>query len=138
MKKSQCSAAIGLVVFLFISFLPITTLAQDAKVTQDITQAMQKADASQLAKHFNPSIDLSLPGHEDTFSKKQAEQIVKAFFSKYPVKSYTLAHSGNSNNGSRYIIGSYISTTQKTFRIYLLIKKNNGVDLIQQLQIEQE
>lgn len=124
---------------LMLMFLdPSAVSAQDSKVTDKITRALESADASLLAVHFNASIDLSLPGEEGAFSKKQAEQIMKMFFTKNPVKKFTLEHSGNSNNGSHYLIGSYECSSKKTYRVYMLIKGPGGAELIQQLQFEED
>ncbi len=124
---------------LFISMLiAINAIAQESGTTKEISKCFKTADASKLAVHFNISLDLALPGNEGAYSKKQAEQILKMFFANNPVDEFTMDHTGNSNNGSTYLIGSYKSTSQKKFRVYLLIKNRNNIDLIQQLQIEQE
>lgn len=128
-----------IIVFAFYTgFLATAALAQDASVTNQITNALKTGNASLLASHLNVSIDLTLPNNEGTYSQKQAEQILKMFFSKNPVKSFSLEHTGNSNNGSKYLIGSYENTSGKSFRVYLLIKERNGTELIQQLQFEEE
>jgi len=122
----------------FSVFITINAVAQESGTAKEISQCFKNANASKLATYFNNSLDLTLPGNEGAYSKKQAEQILKTFFSNNPVNAFTLDHTGNSNNGSTYLIGSYKSTSQKKFRVYLLIKNSNNVDLIQQLQIEQE
>lgn len=125
----------GLFILMLIT---INALAQESGTAKEISQCFKTADASKLAAHFNTSLDLTLPGNEGAYSKKQAEQILKMFFSNNPVHEFTMNHTGNSNSGSTYLIGSYISTSQKKFRVYLLIKNSNNTNLIQQLQIEQE
>lgn len=135
MKRQVITILCALSTFIFIWG---TVSAQESEISKEISTLLSKADASKLASHFNSTIDLTLPGQEGTFSKKQAEQILKMFFNNNPVKNFTLNHSGNSNNGSLYLIGSYQTTSEKKFRVYLLIKKQNNVDLIQQLQFEEE
>jgi len=118
--------------------ITFSAVAQETGTAKEISQCFETADASKLAVYFNTSLDLTLPGNEGAYSKKQAEQILKMFFTNNPVDAFTMNHTGNSNNGSTYLIGSYKSTSQKKFRVYLLIKSSNNIDLIQQLQIEQE
>lgn len=112
--------------------------AQNQSVSDRITKALQAGNASMLSTHLNASVDLSIPGNEGAYSKKQAGQILKMFFTKNPVKTFTLEHTGNSTNGSTYLIGSYESNAGKIFRVYLLIKERNGIELIQQIQFEEE
>lgn len=129
--------ATGTMILLFMLFTNFS-MAQDQGLVTKITKALQSDDAASLSENFNASIELTLPQNEDTYSKKQAEQILKVFFKNNPVKTFSLEHSGNSNDGSSYIIGSHKTTTGKNFRVYILIKKRNDVDLIQQLQFEEE
>jgi hypothetical protein len=131
-------AAGTLLLMLMLALWPSHALAQDAEVTQKITAALTSGDATALASHFNTTVALTLPVNDGSFSKKQAEQLVKMFFEKNPVSIFTAEHNGTSNDGSCYIIGELHTTHQKTFRVYVLTKKRDGVDLIQQLQIEEE
>lgn len=123
-------AAIALIL---TCILPNEGMAQD--VNTKVSKAIQTSNATQLAKYFNNSIDLTIPGSEGTYSKVQAEQIVKSFFTKYPPVSFTINHKGNSNDGSMYAIGTYVSKSQ-SFRTYFLTKPIGGQLLIHQLKFE--
>lgn len=107
--------------------------AQD--INAKVTQAIQSSNTSELARSFNNSIDLTIPGSEGTYSKVQAEQILKSFFSKYPPVSFSINHKGNSKDGSQYAIGTYKSKSV-SFRTYYLIKPIGGQLLIHQLKFE--
>lgn len=124
--------------FLAVSVFAFSFLVKDANaqdVGNKITQAIQSSNATDLAKYFNNTIDLTIPGSEGTYSKVQAEQILKSFFNKYPPVSFTINHKGNSNDGSMYAIGTYKSKSQ-SFRTYYLTKPINGQLLIHQLKFE--
>lgn len=127
-----------LLLMLMIALCPARTVAQDAETTQKITAALTSGNATALASHFNTTVALTLPVNDGTYSKKQAEQLVKMFFEKNPVSDFTTEHHGTSNDGSGYIIGELHTTRQKTFRVYVLTKKRDGINLIQQLQFEEE
>lgn len=131
-------AAVTFLLMLMLALWPDHALAQDAETTQKITMALTSGDATALASHFNTTVALTLPVNDGSYSKKQAEQLVKMFFEKNPVSNFAAEHNGTSNDGSCYIIGEMHSTGQKTFRVYVLTKKRDGIDLIQQLQIEEE
>ena len=107
-------------------------------VVEKISNALNGGDVQGLGMLFNNTIDLSLPGSEGTYSNKQTEQLLKAFFKTNPVKSFKMDHQGNSNDGSKYMIGTLTCTQGKAFRIYTLIKKRGDNELIQQLQFEEE
>lgn len=132
--KRFVSTIAGAVIITFLMLFNLSDLkAQD--VNSKIAQAIQIANANDLARYFNNSIDLTIPGSEGTYSKVQAEQILKSFFTKYPPVSFSINHKGNSNDGSMYAIGNYKSSTQ-SFRTYFLIKPIGGQNLIHQLKFE--
>ncbi|MBU0487683.1 MAG: DUF4783 domain-containing protein [Bacteroidetes bacterium] len=106
-------------------------------ITDDISAAIRTGNAKELAKFFNSSIDVSIPGYEGIYSKVQAEQIMKDFFAKQVPKSFTIIHQGASKDGSQYSIGNY-TTEKQTFRTYFLLKKTGEKFLLQQLRFEVE
>jgi len=59
------------------------------------------------------------------------------FFKKFKVNSFVLNHEGSSNDGSKYMIGTYKSG-EKELRLYILMKNKGGKLLIHQLQLEEE
>ena len=119
-----------------ICFQTKTMQAQD-NVSNKVIEAISNGNASELSKLFNLTIDINIPENEGTYSKNQAEIIVKKFFKKNPVTKFTINHSGSSNDGSKYSIGTYISNN-KTYRVYFLLKETSETYYIQQLQFELE
>ncbi|MCK9203825.1 MAG: DUF4783 domain-containing protein [Bacteroidales bacterium] len=101
-----------------------------------ISAALQAGNATEVGKYFNAMVDLTLPGYDDTYSKAQASQILKEFFTKNQVKNFKFTNQGSSSDGSRYSIGS-LDAGGKTYRVYFLIKSVNGQNLIQQLQMQE-
>lgn len=130
MKSTIRAFVLTLLIFTVVT---LSVTAQD--VNSKITAAIKSSSATELAKYFNNSIDLTIPGSEGTYSKVQAEQIVKSFFVKYPPVSFTINHQGKSNDGSIYAIGTYKSSTL-SFRTYYLAKPIGGQMLIHQLKFE--
>lgn len=121
-----------------IIFGQLASMGQTDDISNKITSALKTADASKLAINFNSTIDLQVDKTDGSFSKNQAEVIIREFFKKSPVKSYSTNHLGSSNDGSNYIIGTYTSTTNKKYRVYVLLKNRDGKLLINQLQFEEE
>jgi hypothetical protein len=134
MKRVIISMVLLLLPIVFFGSLP----QQETDVMAKISLALNAGDASKLAEHFNNTVDLMIPGNDGSYSKKQAEQIVKAFFTSQPVQSFKMDHKGTSNDGSRYMIGTLKATAGAVFRVYVLIKNGTSDGLIQQLQFEKE
>lgn len=119
-------------------FTYTSSWGQVAGVSNSIIASIQKADAAALAGYFNSTVDLEIGNTDGNFSKKQAEVIVRDFFGKNPVQSFSVNHKGSSDDGSEYMIGSYANKSGKKYRVYILIKKLDNKYLITQLQFEED
>lgn len=105
-------------------------------ITPAVAAALRSGNASGLAAYFNATIDLTLPGSEGTYSKSQAELIVKGFFSTNKPSDFTIQHKGSSGDGSQFCIGLLV-TDNGDFRTYFLVKTSNDRSVVTQLQFEE-
>lgn len=115
--------------------IPVAGHSQD-KVPEGISLAFKAGNAAELSKFFNEEIELVLIDKEDLYSRKQAEQIMKQFFSENRPSSFRIIFEGGKET-SRYAIGT-LTAKNHEYRIYLLIKNGNNNPLIHQLRIEEE
>lgn len=103
---------------------------------QNINKAIKQGDAVELASFFNNSLELVLPNNEGTYSKVQAQMILSLFFDKNPPRSFSVKQEGSSPNNTNFVIGTYVTTASKTYRVYYVTKKVGNRDLIQHLEFE--
>ena len=125
---------IGVYSVISISHLQATP---NDEVIREIVKSIKATDAKKLSAYFNSTIDLELGEADGSYSKTQAEIIIRDFFKNIPVKSFTLNHQGSSDDGSKYIIGTY-KTSSTEYRVYILLKKLKDKLLIHQLQFEED
>ena len=111
---------------------------QNNPVIAQVHKAIREADATTLASYFNSTIDLELGDTDGNFSRKQAEMIVRDFFSREPAKSFTIKHQGASDDGSKYSIGAYVTKAGKEYRVYILLKESDEGLRVNQLQFEED
>lgn len=119
-------------VFFVVPAIPMPSGA----IPEGIILAFKAGNAEELAKHFNANIELVILENEDVYSKTQAEQILRNFFTNHHPASFKIIFEGGKET-SRYAIGS-LSTSSGNFRVYFLIKNQDGTPLIHQLRIEEE
>ena len=120
------------------SFIINANCQEAAAVSSKIASAIKAGDAKELAAYFHSNIELTVLENDGTYSKSQAEIIIKDFFTKYPPKDFSINHNGSSKDLSQFFIGSYKTTNQqKSYRIYFLMKSLSNKMLIQQLQIQE-
>ena len=80
--KSILGLAALIVALVLVSFHPTAVTARPTSVTiDDIAVAMRSGNAGQLSRYLDTRVDISLPEKSDTYSKSQAEMIIRDFFS---------------------------------------------------------
>jgi hypothetical protein len=109
-----------------------------ADIFDNLSSVIRSGDSKQISKYFGNNVDLTILNTEEVYSKAQAEQILKDFFTKNPPKSFTIIHQGLSKESSKYAIGNYVAANGSVFRTYLYIKSVAGSDQIQELRFEKE
>lgn len=94
--------------------------AQEEDLEQ-ISKIVVAGNAKELVKTFDESVDLNIDGDEATYSRSQAEAVLKDFFSKSPPKSFAINHKGASKGGLPYAIGRY-EHDSGTYRVWIRLK----------------
>lgn len=122
---------------ILLLIITISSFAFAVDLIDGISAAIRSGNPKNISKYFIENIDLKVIAQEDVYSKQQAEMILKDFFTKHPVKSFTVAHKSEPKGGSQYVIGT-LETENGKFRIYFLIKTTGSDTLIQQFRIETE
>lgn len=106
-------------------------------IVEDITVAIKAGNSNNLAKYFGSTVEIILPGSDGTYSKAQAEMIMKDFFAKSPPVSFVVNQNqkGNSAGGAQFMIGTYKNKTEK-LNVYILLKPVSKQLMIQQMHFE--
>ena len=125
-------------IFILI-FAPLSLFSAPSIIDpyEDIANAIRSGDAKSVSRYFSNSVDLTLIGQEDVYSKAQAEQILKDFFNKNTPRSFSIIHRGESKDGARYAIGN-LSTSNGNYRVYYYFKIAGGGVNIQELRFMKE
>ena len=100
----------------------------------DVVSAIKSGNASQVARYFDNTVEINLPDKSNSYSKSQAEMVLKDFFNTNPVKGFEVIHKGE-NAGSQYCIGT-MSTKNGSFRTTVFMKKNGDGQVLQELRFE--
>lgn len=128
----------GLFVIGFI-LIPLMCFPQSASlVSNEVVRAIRQGNSGEMAKHFSTNVDLKLPGSEGTFSRSQAEVILKNFFSRNSPQFFSENHRGASRDGSEYVIGTYVTRNGRAYRVYFYVKKVSDSFFLHQVQFEMQ
>ena len=97
--------------------------------------AIQTGNSRELAKYFDNTVEITIYEKEETYSKAQAEMVLKDFFIKNRPSSFKIIHNGTSGQGSQYGIGTLI-TDKGSFRTYIYLKQKGATPYIEELRFE--
>jgi hypothetical protein len=115
-----------------------TVKASLPEIFDEIAAGIRSGDVKMLSKNFNTSIDLTIGNVENTYSKAQAEQVLREFFSNNKPTAFTIIHQGLSKEGAKYAIGTMTTAQAKNFRVYLYVKQTGNTYQVNELRFMQE
>jgi hypothetical protein len=110
--------------------------AQSA-IFNPMKDAVKAGNAKELVKYFNTTIDLNLEGEVSTYSKAQAEFVLRDFFKKHAPSDFTIVHSGSSKGGLQFAIGKFQSGAD-SYNVLMRMREVESVYLIHEMSFTKE
>ncbi len=124
MKKIFTLLALGTLLSSFSLFSSI----------DEVIIAMRAGNSTEMAKYFDKTVEINTPDKSNSYSKSQAELVLKDFLTTNPVKSFEVNHKGE-NSGSQYCIGILV-TKNGSFRTTIFMKQKGDKQLLQGITFE--
>lgn len=112
---------------LLSSFLPQSNI-------DGVIGALRSGNSADLSKYFDDNVELTLPDKSDSYSKAQAQLIVKDFFNNNRVKGFELKHKGDSPSG-QFAIGT-LQTNAGSFRTNVFMKIKGGREVVKEIRFQ--
>ena len=103
----------------------------------NVRMAIKSGSSKELAKYFGDFVELHFDGDRSSYSKSQAEFVLRDFFKKYPPVDFQYVHQGNSGEGLKYAIGKY-EISNGSYRIWLLFKKTSDAYYVDTIDFTRE
>lgn len=95
---------------------------------------MKTGNSAEIARFFDNTVEINMPEKSNSYSKSQAEMVLKDFFNSNPVKNFEIIHKGE-NSGSQFCIGILI-TKNGSFRTTVFMKQKKEKQLLQEITFE--
>jgi len=114
-----------------VSLVMFTSFAQPGAI-DEVISALRAGDAPTISKYFDDNVQLELPVKSDSYSKAQAQVILKDFFSNNGVKGFELKHKGDSPGG-HYCIGT-LQTRSGNFRAHVFMKAKGNKEVVKEIR----
>jgi len=102
-----------------------------------VGKIIKTGNAKDLVKQFNSTVELNIDGQEESYSKSQAEAVLRNFFTKNPPTAFAINHKGSSKSGLPYAIGEY-KNNLGVYRVWIRLKTVNGKNLVYEMSFVKE
>ena len=106
----------------------------DQSGIDEVIGALRTGSSNQLSAYFDENVELTLPDKSDSYSRAQAQLIVKDFFGNNGVKGFELKHKGDSPGG-HFCIGT-LQTNAGNFRTNVFMKTKNGKEVVKEIRFQ--
>ena len=100
----------------------------------EVVSALKTGNTAQIARFFDNTVEITMPDKSNSYSKSQAELVLKDFFTNNPVQRFEVMHKGE-NAGSEYCIGKLV-TKGGSFRTTIFMKQKGDKQLLQEIRFE--
>ncbi len=126
MKKILGTLLIG-------SLVVLSSFVQQGSI-DEVIGALRSGNSAELSRYFDDNVELTLPDKSDSYSKAQAQLIVRDFFSNNGVKGFELKHKGDSPGG-HFCIGT-LQTSAGNFRTNVFMKTKNNKEVVKEIRFQ--
>lgn len=128
-----------LVIFLLFGGLFLAGKPSHAQegVIDQVRETIKAGSSRELARLIAETVDISINSKVETYSKAQAEFVLRDFFKQHPPKDFKIIHQGSSKGGLPYAIGQY-ATADESYRVFIKIKNISNAYLVNEIRFDKE
>ena len=106
-------------------------------VIYEVRETIKAGSAKELSRYLFQTVDVTIEGKVQSYSKAQAEFVFRDFFRQHPPSEFNIIHQGSSKGGQPFAIGRYKSADE-SFRVFMKIKAVNKQQLLHEISFSKE
>src|SRR5690349_3310298 len=125
------------VLFFTVLTLQVFAVFGQADVIGQIRETIKAGSSKELSKYLFQTVDVTIEGKVESYSKAQAEFVFRDFFRQHPPAEFSVIHQGSSKGGQPFAIGQYKSADE-TFRVFMKVKSVNKEQLLHEISFSKE
>jgi hypothetical protein len=124
----------------FFTFLLVGSFSLFSSFTtqssiDEVINALRAGNSTELSRYFADNVELTLPDKNDSYSKAQAQLIIKDFFANNGVKRFDLKHKGDAPGGGHFCIGT-LNTNAGNFRTNVFTTIKKGKEVVNEIRFQ--
>jgi hypothetical protein len=118
-------------------FLLISAAFAQGDVINQVKETIKAGSAKELSRYLNNSVDVTLEGNVQSYSKAQAEFVLRDFFKQHPPNEVNIIHQGSSKAGQPFAILQYKSGSD-IYRLFMKIKSVGNSQYLDDIRFTKE
>jgi hypothetical protein len=120
-------------------FLFLASLAAfgQSDVISQVKETIKAGSAKELSRYLNSNVDVTLEGNMQSYSKAQAEFVLRDFFKQHPPNEVNIIHQGKSKGGQPFAILQYKSGAD-TYRLFMKVKSQGNSQYLDDIRFTRE
>lgn len=125
--------------FIVFALLTLQVFAFNGQndVIYEVRETIKAGSAKELSRYLFQTVDVTIEGKVQSYSKAQAEFVFRDFFRQHPPSEFNIIHQGSSKGGQPFAIGQYKSADE-TYRVFMKIKAVNRQQLLHEISFSKE
>ncbi len=127
---------IALTIFGILTLQAFAIRAQNDTISL-IKESIRAGSSKDLAKYLYQTVDVTIEGKVESYSKAQAEFVFRDFFKQHPPSEFGIIHEGSSRGGQPFAIGQYKSGDD-VYRVFMKMKAIDKQQLLQEISFSKE
>lgn len=134
MKKANRPLFFALAMLLLMR---VSDASGQADIINQVKETIKAGSAKELAKYLNQTVYITIEGSAETYSKAQAEFVLRDFFKQHAPSEVSIIHQGSSKGGQPFAILQYKSGSD-VYRLFMKIKTVNNAQLLDDIRFTRE
>jgi hypothetical protein len=106
-------------------------------VIYQVRETIKAGSSKELSRFLFQTVDVTIDGKVQSYSKAQAEFVFRDFFRQHPPSEFNIIHQGSSKGGQPFAIGQYKSADE-TYRVFMKVKSVNNQQLLHEISFSKE
>ena len=99
-----------------------------------VATAFRSGNVNQLSPYLDMEVDISLPEKSDTYSKTQAEMVIRDFFNTHGVQNFKIIRQGE--NGDYLFCTGLLQTLSGNYRTVLFFRQKGEKEYLQEIRFQ--
>lgn len=123
--------------FLIVFSLVFSQSAAQSDVINQVKETIKAGSAKELSKYLNQTVDVTIEGNVQSYSKAQAEFVLRDFFKQHPPAEVNIIHQGSSKSGQLFAILQYKSGPD-AYRLFMKLKSSGNSQALDDIRFTKE